>query len=408
MTTHSLTRIASLLLAFGFFFGCSVISPKSTTDDGEGLTSKDIENRLDRIQRDLQSNPGEPDLLIEQLQLLRELAQRKSAPDERTPIYRELRSSADELKSIETETETDDTLNRVLNISWSSEHNRGVELMQRDSSGNEARYTEAAAHFENAITILPDSLVSYEMKARSHYYDDDAPQAIQTLNRALEHTSSPSSELLEQLAFLHLENRNSDEAIRIYEEIESFESDNLNLLHGLANAYISGGQHAEAILLLEQLVEQQPNNVAYRETLGIELFHQAAGKMDSLITAYNDNDTPSRVLREEPAELLDRAEHHLREARTLNEGPAADRALANFYHNSAAKYRELLSVLPENEQEQVEDRVNDYLNGAIPLFEDLTSVEPSNTVIWQNLYQAYSYLGMDEEAQEARTQLNQQ
>ncbi len=68
-----------------------------------------------------------------------------------------------------------------------------------------------------------------------------------------------STLLLEQLAFLYLENDQPRKAIEIFEQAESFSDQNLNLLHGLSNAYINAGEHKKAVDLLYQLIESKPD-----------------------------------------------------------------------------------------------------------------------------------------------------
>lgn len=403
----SFTRIASLVLAFGFFFGCSTFSSSTNDADKEdNLSPREQQERIEEIDQELQSETGNTNLLIEQITLLSDLAKTEDDPEDRTPTYQKLRAGADALDSADIDREQAEEVAQLLGVSWSTEHNRGVELMQSEDDAASSDYESAAAHFENAIVILPDSLVSYQMKARAHYQNDELEPAIGTLEEALEQVSIPPSELLERLAFLYLEDNRTGDAVDVYEEAETFSGDNQNLLHGLANAYITSGNHQEAIVLLNQLVDAEPENSAYRETLGIELFQLSSQKIDSLISMYEEEEQPSSEQKEEPLDLTEQAEYHMNEAISLNDTPDINETVANFYQNSAFRYQQLRAHLEEDEKDAIDDQIESYLEEAISIYEELTSEKPSDTNLWRNLYQAYSYLGMDEEADQARAKAN--
>ena len=118
---------------------------------------------------------------------------------------------------------------------------------------------------------MPDTTISYRLKAETHYRHNDFDKAISTLENARDNITTLPAQMLEQLAFIYLENDQNEEAIAVYEEAISSSDENLNLIHGLSNAHIKLGEHEQAVELLKVLIENKPENIVYRESYGTEL-----------------------------------------------------------------------------------------------------------------------------------------
>jgi predicted Zn-dependent protease len=83
--------------------------------------------------------------------------------------------------------------------------------------------------------------------------------------------------------------------------------------------------------------------------------------------------------------------------------PDLKRSYAQFFQNSAAKYQKVLSYADQQKKQQLSSKIEQYLSSSIPLFEELAEQQPEEQSIWKNLYQAYTYLGMEEKAEEAKS-----
>ena len=399
-------------IAFGFFIGCSVFQSISNSESERGSppTAAELEQRLNEINSELTADPDDAEAYYQKGRVLNMLAHRYNAPEQRTGYYRQLRQALQKSGSLfdaSTNRRGSEKVDELQKVSWSYEHNQGVEILRTDSTLISSDFTRAAAHFNNAITIIPDSAVSYKMKAQAHYRNHQVDQAIETLEAGYNRIEQPPSSLLEQLAFLYLEEKQHRKAIELYEKAESFSDKNLNLIHGLANAYIMAGEHAGAAELLQALVESQPENVIYLESYGTELYKLGIQAYDSLMAAATDSSEVRQYYRRANS-LVDRAANRLREAFELNqENIGLKRQLAYVYQNQAAHLKQAKSRLGASLQPEIEQKIEASLSSAISLFEELVNQDPDQTQLyWMQLYRAYAYLGMQQKATEAKAKAN--
>ena len=401
------TRIASFVLAFGFFISCSVLqSSQSEPQSPRNLSEKQIQQKIDSLNSQITSGALSASLYYQKATLHTKLAQKRNNPNERTPMYVSAHEAFTKAADLYQGSATPRTekIREKRKVMWSNEHNQGVQILQRDTSDTTPDYTRAAAHFNNATVIIPDSAISYEMGARAHYKNQQLEKAIRVLEEANQKIDDLSPLLLEQLAFLYMENNQPQEAIGIYEKAESFSRQNMNLLHGLANAYINSENHQQAIQILEQLIKNEPENVIYGHSLATELYLTAGEKLQQIIPDLRSGNNIQSTAFSTADSLLQRAEERFKQ--TISANPN-DRDLklsfARFYQNSASKYQQLLPFVKKENKQQLENTIKEYVSSSIPLFEQLAEQIPDEQQIWHNLYQAYSYLGMDEKAQNAKS-----
>lgn len=409
----SITRMAIPIyfgIAFGFFISCTVLSPDKTTNTEE-LSQQQLEQRIERIEEQIESDQSNPNLLFNKATLLNKLAQRYDDPSERTPLYSEMHQTLNKANTYYEEAGDqtgEEEINELINVTWSNEHNSGVRLMQNDSSFTDEDFLRAAEHFNNATVILPDSSISYEMLARAYYKLEQPDNAINTLERARQYIDPLPSSLLEQMAYLYLETGDTEKAVSLYEEAKTISDQNLNLIHGLANAYISENKHQKAVELLNLLIENKPESVLYAQTIATELYHIAAEKIDSTVAKHEKSavDDIDDLLSEVDS-LLTKAENQFEKSLEVNpDDYELERSFAYFYQNSASKYQKLLTHLPEEKAGIVDEKIQNYLRSSIPLFLKLAEQNPQERNFLKNLYDIYTYLGMDGKAAETKEKLN--
>lgn len=403
--SYNFTRMASLVLAFGFFISCSTSKSNINPEiDPPPLSETELEQKVDNINQKISSGDSSGTLLYQKGVFLTKLAQKKKPASDRAPLYSDARNALHSLleRPAGVTQKEKDAVRELLSVTWSNEHNQGVQIMQNDSTLDNDDYSLAAAHFKNATLIIPDSSVSYKMGARAYYQSQQPNKAVALLEEAQNHIDKMPTALIEQLAFLYLENNQPKKAIEAYEDAEPFSSQNLNLLHGLSNAYINAGEHNKSVALLERLVDQKPENIIYRQSLATELYYLAAHKIDSL--AAQREVTPKAF--HEADSILSRAENQLRElVDRNNRNMELKQRLAQFYHNSASKYQHLLPAAGEDQKAQIKSKIESFLSSSLPLLEQLVEQNPRGKVFWKNLYQAYSYLGMSEKARNAKSNI---
>jgi predicted Zn-dependent protease len=413
---YLITRIASFMLAFGLFIGCSTLLPskKTAPPADHTLTREELQSELDRLDSALarSSEDLNPDLFYRKGYVLGELANQIDNPRDRAAIYAEMQNA---LQNAAQEFQDSDNVsgqqkvNELLQVKWSHEHNLGVQIIQNDSLTLQSEdYRRAAAHFGNASTILPDSAISYKLKAQAHYNNHQLDRAIATLEKARQNIDPLSSEMLEQLAFLYLETDQAEKAVEVYEEAESFSEENLNIIHGLANAYISVNNHRKAVELLDLLVQTEPENVIYAQARGTELYYLGAQKVNELIASLNpDEEVPMGHFRQADSLFSEAAEQLQQALDATPDDIDLQLKMANLHMNIAANYQRMLSYVSEEEAAAIGENIEDQLRSAIPLFESVADQKPELRAVWQNLYQIYTYLDMPQKAEEIEAKANQ-
>lgn len=405
--------IPLLGITFGFFISCSTLNNNTTSQqqpatNPEELTLPQIEDQLQAIQQRIAQDEGNADLYYQKGFLLSEQAKHTDAAEERNEIYRQMRESLNRADAAFTEAALpsgNQKVDELLKITWSNEHNQGVEIMQSDSTLNSENLAHAANHFQNATVILPDTAISYQMEARAHYQKQDLDQAIATMEKADERIDELPPAMLEQLAFLYLENDQPREAIAIFEQ-SNFQAENLNVLHGMANAYITADEHEKAVNLLQRLVDEQPNNSTYLQALATEYYHLGNVSLDRLIEGNASNLDIDTILAE--ADSLYARARELYETTLTNTENSEEitHTVAQFYQNTAARYQKVLAENGGKVSTDLEQKISNNLRASLPLYQKLVEQYPDSSKYWNSLYQLYSYLGMSQEAEEAKSKIN--
>jgi len=404
----SFTRIASLVLAFGLFISCSTLSlqKKDTTKNPDELSENLIRQRLDSLDKQIDQGTQDPALFYQKALLLTELAQKKAPPSDRTPIYSKVHDTFKKASDLFADSAGSKTekIRQLIKISWSNEHNQGVQIMQTDSTLSSSDYQKAADYFKNATIIIPDSSISYKMEAKAYYKNHKEEKAISVLEGARNHIQDMPTPLLAQLAFLYSDTQQPLKAIEVYKQMDPAKGQNLNIIHGLINAYIAAGEHQNALNLLQSLIAKEPDNIIYQQTLASELFTVASQQLNSVASSLQKGTKLSNTKFQNADSLIGKAEQQFKKLSKENpEDLDIMQQFATFYQNSASEYQRILPLVNQEEKLQIERQITNYLTSSIPLLKELTKQHPDNKNTWKNLYQAYSYLGMKEEAQNAKS-----
>jgi len=411
MLNISLKAVTPIFIGVTFFLitGCSTLS--STTDKPlkeNSYTEESIREEIKDLNKKITRDSANADLLYNRGYLLSELAQLTEHPKERTETYRDMQKSLTQAIEIFRQTNLPSGIQKsenLLKVRWSSEHNQGVQIVQNDSTLTDKNTEKAILHFNNATIILPDTAISYQMMARTQFKNQNIDGAISTLERARNNIDPLPVKLLEQLAFLYLENDREKQAINIYEEAQSFTPDNLNLYHGLANAYITAGEHEKAVKLLDTLIESNPENTIYRQTKATELYYWGTEKLQEISVTSPDSAKIEHLFSTADS-LFNEAEKLFHQAlNTSSQNERLKRKFVTFYQNTSSKYQEILTYLNESDAQKAEQTITRHLKSSIPVIESLLQKDPSNPELLNSLYLSYRYLGMDEEAKKINSNL---
>lgn len=392
---YRIARMSSLVLAFGIFFSFSCSNLKNTESNGSSSTDvNSLQEQIREVNREISENPDRSELLVKKINLLYSYSQTIPVPVNRKPIYLNIREIADNYSA--QFGNDSEPLNDVLVKAWRTEQTNGIKKLQKDTSErSEEEIAGIVAHFENAITIFPDSLKTYSVLATTHYQHGSLSDAIETLEMAEKRSESETPEVKEKLAYLYLESGNLNEAERRYQQLVENHSENLLFKHGLINVLILSDRHEEAIEHLQELSEEYPTRFNYQESLATELYYLFKKRTEQNLQSGENQLSDDQL--DELTNLLDSA-HSLFES--IQESlPTTEEGLfriATFYKNTSTRLKDLSA---NNDFDLFTELQNEYMEYSLPLWERLAELNPENMGYISNLHQVYLELGMDEDAE---------
>lgn len=405
--TEVYSRLTSLVLVIGIFFAFSCSSTEQVTSDTEETGTTDYYSQeLDRINNHLAEDPNNDDLILEKAKVLENLAKSYDSPQPRNVIYQNIRDLTDNphtslsLKNNE--------LKDVLVRNWNNEQSSGVELLQaHEDNISDETFTVAVAHFDNAITLIPDSTVTYSLLATTYYRNGQINNAIDQLKKAEKFYDETNYELSEKMAYLYLESGDIEKSIDLYEALTQSNPEDPHLKHGLANAYMLNKQHQDAVTELRALTDLYPTRYNYQESLATELFYAFQEEIEFIIEHSNHSDDTESILKD-ALDIMDEIESIFE---TLNEKlpQNEDRVfrMASTYKNASLLLSSVSTdIFDEDVEENIAEHTIKYLESSKQYWERLLEINPDNTDYYNNLYQVYLDLDMDEEAENIERSFN--
>lgn len=409
--TYLKTRMASILFAFGIFFAFSCSSINQNTSRESDLTgeAKDQLIILDSANATLMGEPGNAAALLFKINALYSISSQLDQPAQRHPYYLEMKSTSEQIRASHSkDSDLNISADSLLISAWNKEQGDGIRLLSQYENLDDEKYNEVVNNFENALVVNPDSSVTYNLLATTHYQKGDLQASIQILEQGYEHLSKLPLRFREKLAFLYLEAGQIDVSIQLYENLAAEFPGNEQIRHGLINAYILGERHSFAVQLLRDQIARKPYDQIYHESLATELFFLIRSEIDVLINVDIDEADVKSKIDQLIVELLE-AEEHFQEVLANHPDPAEILYItASFYKNTAAG----LNLLANKTSGEIEfyliDEAEKLLRKSLPLWEQVLEYNPENLQIWNSVMQIYIKIGMTEEAEEIRTRMNLQ
>ena len=400
---HLSTRMASLVLAFGIFFAISCTSTKNVVQiPNENSSEETFDEQLRSLNERITESPDDQQLYVEKARLLADYATTFSMPDQRLKLYKNLRNLSSENHGKQAD------IVSIKKDAWNKEHNSGLQLLQEDSDISYQQAQIIIAHFDNAITLIPDSLQTYNLKATTLYRIGNLHAAIETLETAKTFKSTNTSTLDEKIAYLHLESGNIQEALYLYNKLSEVYPDDENYRNGFINTLILNEQHEEAISILKELSEQYPARFFYQEALATETFFLVRKKSEELLQSNPDELNVEEKLNMITTYLSD--SHSIFDALS-SDAPIHEEStlrIAAFYKNSASLLSSLADELEIEAEikEELEEMYLTFTEKSLPSWERLAEINPNNLDYLVNLKEVYQALGMNEEADAIERSIN--
>jgi tetratricopeptide (TPR) repeat protein len=403
--TDFLTRTTGTLLVFGFFFALTGCSSKVYTLEQaeETFDSGDYRKALEKTSRLLRDDPDNESLHFLNARILMNIAIRQERPETRLDYYREMEYSLNQISASEWIQESDNLRNHV----WDEEYGAAERLFAQEDAGSFSHnFRPVIAHLENALQVQPDNPKAHNLKATAYYRNGDLQLAVETLQTAYNQFDHLPVEMKEKLAFLLLEEGQLEKSIDLYRTLLDENPENIDVKHGLINAYILNEQHDASIELLRGLLETDQENITYHEALATELFFYIQSSVNEMAEGdFSDEELLAR--HEQLMADLDEAENHYQFVQENHTNPAEITFItAAFYKNTANHLITLANFGDSELSERFKDKANELLSRSVPIWEQVAERNPENPEIWKSMFQIYSQLDMTEEAEEARSKAN--
>ena len=318
----------------------------------------------------------------------------------------------------------------LIRNKWSVEHNAAVQFASGDTTlaPVDNPLEIAVDHLQNAVTINPDSTLSFEVLAEVYRMKKDYKGAIGALTAVIEKKEVPAAFDFSNLASFYMLTENYESAVTVLEEAIEFYPDSVDLVQKIADSYMKTDRKDEAISALEDLIATDPSNPQYHLVIGTQIYIMASDINEEISASYDkifDLDRSLRGLKgaektkveknistlrsdiaakqTESEKLTTRAISELKTVTELlpEEAPAYN-TLGIVYQNKAASlFEERNATTDNNLAADLDKEAKAELTKAMKSYEKATSLAPDNTDYWTSLFRVYTSLGMNDKAEAA-------
>ena len=422
MKKHIYSLIAVLVVAI-FITNCegeSFIKPIQ-----EGINSKDYAAALSAADTAITKDPTNGTPYYYKALAYEKMAEANPNVSGRKPTYVKMHESilkAEELYAASEKPGAESKLitNLVLSA-WSTEHNAAIGFATNDSimATVDAPLEISIAHLENAVTINPDSILSFDVLAQIYFMNKDYENAAGALTKVISLQDQASSSEYDRLGSYYFMSNQPDKAVNILQEGLEFYPDSTKLIQKLADGLFQINKTDEALDFMGKLIESDPSNARYRLVVGSRVYQRALtlsdqvdkntekiaelksnnGSEEEIATLTSDNES----LQTEVDDLTDTAEEALLKAAELDETiDATFNTLGILYQNkSAGLFVKRNNTLDNEEANMYDDMAKEELRTAMTFYEKAAEINPDNPNYWSSLANIYTTLGMMDKASEA-------
>lgn len=410
------------------FYGCAASDPNIETAK-LAMQSGDLDKALEATETAITTNQGySPEGYYYKAQVLEDLAKKQSV-ENREDYYNRMVVAID---SASAQYQRADGSGKELLVdqfrrsTLGSEYSAGVQIYNGRDSLDAKALVKGGYHFLNSTYIYPDSSNYYYLASDLFYLGGQEDRSMELIKSGLDVDKNPDPYPYQRLATLYTARGETDKSMAILEEgIERVDED-INLIQLLADAYITGGKTQEALDLLEDLISRDPENPTYHLVYGSQVYNSVVDLVNELETTYENLDsidedadaqteeelkTEAQDLVDQISTLTDTAIDELKLAIKYEEQKEEPNynglvqsyfVLGKVYTNKAA-----ILIIRSNYERDI-DKSNELRAEASEIYEKALDpleagieIDGENTNLWNQLFQVYTRLGMNDKAAEA-------
>ncbi len=399
----------------------------------KGVSSKDYQATLAAVDSIIAKDPNNAEAYYYRGVAYGEIATNNPVVANRKDSYQKMRDAL--VTAMELTSEDPLNLNGLksedlIRNKWSVEHNAAVQYASGDTTlaPVDNPLEIAVDHLQNAVTINPDSTLSFEVLAEVYRMKQDYKGAIGALNAVIERKEVPDAFDFSNLASFYMLTEDFNSAVNILEQALEIYPDSVDLVQKIADSYMKVGEKEKAITALEDLIATDPGNAQYHLVIGTQIYIMASDINEEISANYDQIFELERSLRNlkgteksavekqiatlrseikvkqaESDKLTNRAIAELKKVTELlpNEAPAFN-TLGIVYQNKAASLFEQRNATADNNlAADLDKEAKQELTKAMKSYEKATSLAPDNTDYWTSLFRVYTSLGMNDKAEAA-------
>lgn len=427
-----LTSYFVITLFIGVLVGCGSSNP--FVDEAQSnIKSQNFEAALSAAEQSIQNQPDDPLGYYYKAVALGEIADTKD-PSARKEYYERMNEAFTKAREVAAKAEDTpsevERIDAVKNTLWQSEHNKAISYASDDSVKKTVPnpLDVSIAHLNNATTIQPDSVLSWDVKAQVYYMNDDLEGAVTAMEEVMELKDNPTAEDYARMAGYYSLAEMPEKAIAILEEGQEKYPVNKDIATRLADAYTNAGKTQKAIATIEALIEKEPENPQFHLVLGTQIYKTVLTLSDSL-KANSDKifdlqqelksaqGSKAGQLKQQITELEQANEQLQSRITSLTEKATKElNTVLEYRPNDATAYN-TLGIIYQNKASALFDKRNrtndnqlaakidaqakEALRQSMKYYESAAEIDPDNQDYWKNLFSIYTALGMDKKAEEA-------
>lgn len=424
--------ILFISLIVGLFYGCGGANP-FVKEAQSNIEDQNFEAALQAAEESIKNHPQDPTGYYYKGVALGELADTKD-PAERQKYYEEMNEAFEEARNVARETDNSpgeiERIDAVKNTLWRNEHNKSIEYAANDSvkQVTENPLKLAISHLQNATTIIPDSVLSWDVLSQVYYMDNDVASAAEAMEVVIQKKDSLTADDYLRLSGYYRLNEQPEEAVNVLEKASEKFPKNVQIVQNLADAYTNTGQTEQSIAVVERLIAQDPENPQYHLVLGTQVYQSVLQMNETLKENYDEVfdlqqearnasgaekqeiqqkidelEAENQQLQSRVDELTEKATEEIETViKYRPEDDVAYNTLGIIFQNKAAALFEERNRETDNEKAaELDAKAREVLEQSMNYYEQAAEINPENQSYWKSLFEIYTTLGMDKKAEEA-------